>query len=1153
MDSIKILLCGDSSFGPGVEKGCRGGFDFTVQFEELILAILPAVVFLLLAPFRTFTLLRRRVIARRNGIYAAKLTTIAAYIGLQLALLVYWAKPELRSSVSIASTTLSLTSGLSLALLSHLEHSKSIRPSFIITFYLLFTALLDIARVRTQWLLQDADGIATTLTASLTVKITLLSLEAIEKRRLLKHEDHEYPPESTSGPFGRGFFLWLNSLLLSGFRKVLSPADLPSISEKLDSQVLAEDLTREWEKCNKKKPHALALVTVLTFRWEVLLIVFPKFAYVALSLSQPFLIREAVSFVQNTQSENGNDVGYGLIGAFALVTMGWASHLTYRLMTMMRGGLISIIYQKMLRTQVTNLNDSAAVTLMGTDVQRIAETFHYLLVETVPEFIQLATATYLLYLQLGAVFVVLLILSIAGTLSSGQIADKVSKAQKTWLEFIQTRLTRQMLNAIQTLRDAEIAKSKKYRQVQAYYISTVNTLEILAKVLLFGAYAIVGHINGTDTLSISQAISSLALITLVSMPLSSILTAIPQGWGALGCFQRIQAFLNDTAYENDQSISNTNCALFNENLPSSADIELSSALPQTGLVKISLENASFGWSQSLQHLVSESTVRIESSKTHLTILTGPVGCGKSTFLKGILKETPYHSGHIANLRSHVAFCDQTPWLISGSIRANIIGESKYDERWYLSVVSACALDIDINRLPHGDLTVVGSKGVKLSGGQKQRISIARAVYSRKPIAILDDVLSGLDTATEEAVFRGVFGKNGLFRNIDTTVILATHSVKLLPEADLILAMNESGKIVEQGSFSELNVPGCYVHSLRINNPQSLAGVDGEPSPANQYTTAYQNAPVETQDQDASRRTGDWATYKYYIAALGRWKLLLFLAFVTVNETANGVQTVWLNWWAQSNEQGGPPRLGHWLGVFAAFSVAEIVRLVSSIAGKAPSPFHFDGGSKRTYVFHCTDGNGFSQDLRLADMTLPGAIINVAFQTGQCILATVLAATAVGYFAAVLPFVIFVLYLIQRFYLRTSRQLRLLELETSAPLFSHFVESMSGIVTIRAFGWTGAYTDKMNKLLDQSQKPFYLLLCIQRWLVLVLLVGLAVALRSKVNPGFLGIALVQLTSLSHALTSLVQFWTLLETSLGAIARIKDFSENTPSETAAEESS
>jgi ABC-type multidrug transport system fused ATPase/permease subunit len=129
------------------------------------------------------------------------------------------------------------------------------------------------------------------------------------------------------------------------------------------------------------------------------------------------------------------------------------------------------------------------------------------------------------------------------------------------------------------------------------------------------------------------------------------------------------------------------------------------------------------------------------------------------------------------------------------------------------------------------------------------------------------------------------------------------------------------------------------------------------------------------------------------------------------------------------------------------------------------------------------------------------------------------------------------------------------------LFSHFIESLSGLVTIRAFGWTEEYTDKTNKILDQSQKPFYLLLCIQRWLVLVLdlvvsglvvvLVGLAVGLRSRINPGLLGIALVRLSTLSHALTNFVQFWTQLETSLGAIARITDFADYTPMEATAGE--
>lgn len=182
-------------------------------------------------------------------------------------------------------------------------------------------------------------------------------------------------------------------------------------------------------------------------------------------------------------------------------------------------------------------------------------------------------------------------------------------------------------------------------------------------------------------------------------------------------------------------------------------------------------------------------------------------------------------------------------------------------------------------------------------------------------------------------------------------------------------------------------------------------------------------------------------------------------------------------------------------------------------------------------------------------------------------------TAVGYFAAILPIVLLVLYFIQNFYLRTSRQLRLLEyvhvqtlialitnrdvrLEANAPLYSHFIESLAGLITIRSFGWADNYIKKNCQLINESQKPYYLLFCIQRWLILVLdlvvaglalvLVGMAVGLRSRINPGFLGLALVSMMDLSHSLTNLVQFWTSLETSLGAIARIKDFSENTPVE-------
>jgi ATP-binding cassette subfamily C (CFTR/MRP) protein 1 len=77
-------------------------------------------------------------------------------------------------------------------------------------------------------------------------------------------------------------------------------------------------------------------------------------------------------------------------------------------------------------------------------------------------------------------------------------------------------------------------------------------------------------------------------------------------------------------------------------------------------------------------------------------------------------------------------------------------------------------------MANGDETMLGSKGVILSGGQKQRLTIARAVYSRKRIAIFDDVFSGLDTVTENIVFGRVFSQTGLLRRTNTSIILATH-------------------------------------------------------------------------------------------------------------------------------------------------------------------------------------------------------------------------------------------------------------------------------------------------------------------------------------------------------------------------------------------
>jgi ABC-type multidrug transport system fused ATPase/permease subunit len=160
-----------------------------------------------------------------------------------------------------------------------------------------------------------------------------------------------------------------------------------------------------------------------------------------------------------------------------------------------------------------------------------------------------------------------------------------------------------------------------------------------------------------------------------------------------------------------------------------------------------------------------------------------------------------------------------------------------------------------------------------------------------------------------------------------------------------------------------------------------------------------------------------------------------------------------------------------------------------------------------------------------------------------------------YMAAVIPFAAVFLYGLQLFYLRTSRQLRYMDLEAKSPLYTHLLETIQGLSSIRSFGWTSTTLSHSLRHLDVSQKPFYLLHCIQQWLQLVLdlfasgmavlFVGIAVS-TSTTSAGSIGLALLNMLTLNQSLITVIVEWTELETSLGAVARLRDMEMHTPKE-------
>lgn len=114
------------------------------------------------------------------------------------------------------------------------------------------------------------------------------------------------------------------------------------------------------------------------------------------------------------------------------------------------------------------------------------------------------------------------------------------------------------------------------------------------------------------------------------------------------------------------------------------------------------------------------------------------------------------------------------WIMNATVRENVLFGSKYEEGFYTTTIRACGLDQDLSMLAHGDMTEIGEKGINLSGGQRQRISIARAVYSRAEIYLLDDSLSAVDAHVGKHIFDHVIGPKGILKS--KARIFVTHGI-----------------------------------------------------------------------------------------------------------------------------------------------------------------------------------------------------------------------------------------------------------------------------------------------------------------------------------------------------------------------------------------
>lgn len=178
-------------------------------------------------------------------------------------------------------------------------------------------------------------------------------------------------------------------------------------------------------------------------------------------------------------------------------------------------------------------------------------------------------------------------------------------------------------------------------------------------------------------------------------------------------------------------------------------------LPEGETPSITVDNLKAAWKSTLAEENRLTLKGISFScdiSNRMIAIVGPVGAGKSSILQCLLGELKPLSGSVDVIGS-LGYSSQDPWVFSGTVKENILFGQPFEEDWYKQVLKECCLDEDIVLLPHGDATLVGERGVTLSGGQKSRITLARAVYRKADVYILDDPLSAVDTVVGRRLFQ----------------------------------------------------------------------------------------------------------------------------------------------------------------------------------------------------------------------------------------------------------------------------------------------------------------------------------------------------------------------------------------------------------------
>eukprot|EP01063_Lacrimia_lanifica_P037431 TRINITY_DN767_c0_g4_i1.p1 TRINITY_DN767_c0_g4~~TRINITY_DN767_c0_g4_i1.p1 ORF type:complete len:1345 (+),score=416.40 TRINITY_DN767_c0_g4_i1:92-4126(+) len=951
---------------------------------------------------------------------------------------------------------------------------------------------------------------------------------------------------------GKWWYLYLNPLLAEGFSRTLTKDDLYEALPDEKAEAAAAELKEHWDgeltqaAHEGREPSLLKtlvrgygckyfMVTCIGLAEYTCGMLEPLFAGYLLDAmliteepSNATLLENTTLFANATQTppESADTGGMWLWASlFMLVAFirsvmhhpffGQSQQLGMKL----RIACTSLIYGKILRltgSSVMQTTTGHLVNLISNDTERFDQSaifLHFLLIGPLKAVVTMYVAV-VNFSYAGAIGITLVLCMAPLQYNIGkrfgalrrettQCTDKRVKVMNEVIQGI--RLIKMYAweipfsKAIAALRLNEEQNLRRTARLRAF---NASVFFLMTPLVMFIILTIWVWTDGRDEdLKPSQVFTTMMYINILRFSFGMFIPqAVAIGSEALVSVARIEKML---LLEEHKTGAAGSLALLSSTEPINDDVEVPSAPVPAPLrldpsTAIKVDKVSATWPTGTVPVFEDAALEVR--KGELVGVMGLVGCGKTSLLSLLTGELRAAEGSGGvGVAAPPSLAAQEVWIISGTVRDNILLGRELDEARYNAVVAACGLLPDFEQLADGDTTLVGERGITLSGGQKARLSLARTCYEGGDIVLLDDPLSAVDTHVGRHIFDRCI--TGLLQN--TTRVLVTHQHQYLPQCDrvyivkdkkFVLATDEDfAGIIDspptgpEGEPAEMAVPKA---AKQVNRESQAA----DAAAGKEDGKGKKEKEKEMAAEDRNIGAVSVSTFLTYFSLGGRTLAIVFVFLALGAQVGFAWMDLWLARWVdipghENQERAYRYRTYAWLfGITLVLGVARSF-LFFHMAINASTRLHnrmFTAVLNSPVSFLDTNPSGrvlnrFAADLGRVDELLPWIFFDFQSILLSCVgLLVTVSIVNPWVIIAVVP-VVCVFIGLRQYYIQTAREVKRMEAMAKGPIFSIFSECLNGLECIRAFRRQDWFSARFRAAQDDHTSAFHVFLTANRWI------------------------------------------------------------------------